>query len=60
VGDRFIILKRGRTLGIWNKDEITRDEMIRSMSGADELEALTHELEQVSRRKAPPEAAQLA
>lgn len=52
VGDRFIILKRGRTLGIWNKDEITREEMIRSMSGADELEALTHELDEVARRQA--------
>ncbi|MBU0510714.1 MAG: ATP-binding cassette domain-containing protein [Chloroflexi bacterium] len=45
VGDRFIILKRGKTLGIWSKDELSRDEMIRSMSGADELEALSHELE---------------
>jgi simple sugar transport system ATP-binding protein len=45
VGDRFIILKRGKTLGIWNKDELSREEMIRSMSGADELDALSHELE---------------
>jgi len=44
VGDRFIILKRGKTLGIWNKDELSREEMIRSMSGADELDALSHEL----------------
>ncbi|NOR82218.1 MAG: ATP-binding cassette domain-containing protein [Ardenticatenales bacterium] len=51
VGDRFIILKRGRTRGIWNKDEITREEMIRSMSGADEMEALTHELDEVTRRR---------
>jgi simple sugar transport system ATP-binding protein len=50
VGDRFIILKRGRTLGIWNRDEITREEMIRSMSGADELEALSHELDEVAHR----------
>jgi simple sugar transport system ATP-binding protein len=57
VGDRFIILKRGRTLGIWNKDEITREDMIRSMSGADELEALTHELDEVARRQAAKEAA---
>ncbi|OQY19348.1 MAG: ABC transporter ATP-binding protein [Anaerolineaceae bacterium 4572_32.2] len=57
VGDRFIILKRGRTLGVWRKDEITREEMIRSMSGADELEALTHELDEVSRMR---EAGQLA
>lgn len=46
VGDRFIILKRGKTLGIWNKDELSREEMIRSMSGADELDALSHELVQ--------------
>jgi simple sugar transport system ATP-binding protein len=45
VGDKFIILKRGRTLGIWTKDELSREDMIRSMSGADELEALSHELE---------------
>ena len=44
VGDRFIILKRGKTMGIWNKDELSREEMIRSMSGADELDALSHEL----------------
>jgi simple sugar transport system ATP-binding protein len=57
VGDRFIILKRGRTLGVWNKDEITREEMIRSMSGADELEALTHELDEAGRRRTVSEAA---
>lgn len=50
VGDKFIILKRGRTLGIWTKDELSREEMIRSMSGADELEALSHELDEVARR----------
>ncbi len=51
VGDRFIILKRGKTLGSWKRDEITREEMIRSMSGADELEALSHELDELARRK---------
>jgi simple sugar transport system ATP-binding protein len=45
VGDRFIILKRGRTLGNWTKDQLSKEEMIRFMSGADELEALSHELE---------------
>jgi len=58
VGDRFIILKRGRTLGIWKKDEITREEMIRSMSGADELEALTHELDELARRKVAEQQSQ--
>ena len=51
VGDRFIILKRGRTLGIWTKDELSREEMIRSMSGADELDALKHELDELARRE---------
>jgi simple sugar transport system ATP-binding protein len=44
VGDRFVILKRGRTLGAWTKDQLSKDEMIRFMSGADELEALSNEL----------------
>ncbi len=51
VGDRFIILKRGKTLGIWTKDQLSREDMIRSMSGADELEALSHELDEVARRQ---------
>jgi simple sugar transport system ATP-binding protein len=59
VGDRFTILKRGRTLGTWTRDEITREDMIRSMSGADELEALSHELDEVARRDAV-KAAELA
>jgi simple sugar transport system ATP-binding protein len=48
IGDRFVILKRGRTLGIWTKAELSKDDMIRSMSGADELEALEHELDQIA------------
>lgn len=44
IGDRFTILKRGRTLGTFTKGEMSRDEMIRLMSGGEELEALEHEL----------------
>ncbi len=51
VGDRFTILKRGRTLGTFTKDELSREEMIRLMSGADELEAISHELEEIARRE---------
>lgn len=51
VGDRFIILKRGKVLGDWSKDELSREEMIRSMSGADELDALKHELDELARRE---------
>ena len=44
VGDRFVILNRGRVLGTWRKGEITRDELIKNMSGGAELDALEHEL----------------
>lgn len=46
VGDRFLILNRGRSLGDYRKDEISRDELISLMAGGAELEELTAELEQ--------------
>jgi len=46
VGDRFLILKRGRSLGYWQKNEITMGELTGLMAGGSELEELTHELEQ--------------
>lgn len=57
VGDRFVILKRGRTLGNWLKDELSLEDMIRHMSGADEMEAITHELQQISRQSEANEIA---
>ena len=45
VGDRFIIVNRGRSLGNFGKKEITRDEMMRLMAGGGELDILTAELE---------------
>lgn len=44
VGDRFIILERGRTLGSWKRDALSKEDMIHAMSGASELAALEHEL----------------
>ena len=44
IGDRFTLLKRGNTLGTFTKAELSREEMIRMMSGGDELESLEHEL----------------
>jgi simple sugar transport system ATP-binding protein len=44
VGDRFVILNRGRLLGDWRKHEISRDELVKQMSGGAELDALEHEL----------------
>jgi len=44
VGDRFVILNRGRLMGDWRRGEITRDELVKQMSGGAELDALEHEL----------------
>jgi len=49
VGDRFLILKRGQSLGDYAKDEITREELTQLMAGGAELEALAHEIESVVR-----------
>jgi simple sugar transport system ATP-binding protein len=48
IGDRFTILKRGKTQGTFNKSELSRDEMIRMMSGGDELERLESELREAA------------
>jgi simple sugar transport system ATP-binding protein len=50
VGDRFTILKRGRCQGTYTKDEISSEELIRQMSGGEELSELKHELGELSRR----------
>jgi simple sugar transport system ATP-binding protein len=54
VGDRFIILKRGRVIGNWSKAELSLEAMIRHMSGADELEILTQELDQILHEPTSP------
>ena len=45
VGDRFLLLNRGRSIGYYEKDEVTRDELTGLMAGGAELEQLSHELE---------------
>ncbi|GAB4555026.1 MAG: ATP-binding cassette domain-containing protein [Anaerolineae bacterium] len=47
IGDRFTILKRGKTEGTFTKDELKLDQMIRMMSGGEELERLEHELREI-------------
>lgn len=49
VGDRFLLLKRGTSLGDFTKSEITIEEMTGLMAGGAELEALAHELERPTR-----------
>ena len=44
VGDRFMLLRRGRSLGDFPKAEMTLDELVRMMAGGAELDALSHEL----------------
>jgi simple sugar transport system ATP-binding protein len=49
IGYRFTILKRGKTQGTFTKNELTRDDMIKLMSGGDALENLEHELRKMPR-----------
>jgi simple sugar transport system ATP-binding protein len=48
VGDRFLLLNRGRSIGYYTKSQISRDELAGLMAGGSELEELSHELEGVS------------
>jgi simple sugar transport system ATP-binding protein len=45
VGDRFLVLNRGRSLGSPTKSEVSREELTRLMAGGAELDQLAHELE---------------
>ena len=44
VGDRFVILNRGRSAGTFDKSEINLEELVRQMAGGRELAELQHEL----------------
>jgi simple sugar transport system ATP-binding protein len=55
VGDRFLILKRGRSLGYWEKAEISHAQLTGLMAGGAELEQLAHELESVGQADAAHE-----
>ena len=48
VGDRFLLLNRGRSLGDYAKSEVGLDELTRLMAGGAELDQLAHELERPS------------
>jgi simple sugar transport system ATP-binding protein len=51
VGNRFLILNRGHSMGSFAKDEISIDELTRLMAGGAELEALEHELEHANNQR---------
>jgi simple sugar transport system ATP-binding protein len=44
IGDRFTLVNRGRSLGTFSKEQLSREELIQQMAGGQELEALSHEL----------------
>ncbi len=59
VGNRFLILNRGHSMGSFAKHEIAIDDLTRLMAGGAELEALEHELEAggaVSRDRQPSQS----
>jgi simple sugar transport system ATP-binding protein len=54
VGDRFVILNRGQSLGSFEKRQIDRDELVRLMAGGRELEQLENELETIQAEELGP------
>jgi simple sugar transport system ATP-binding protein len=51
VGDRFTILKRGRSAGTYGKDEISRDQLLNLMAGGKELVDLEQEIAKLNGSK---------
>jgi simple sugar transport system ATP-binding protein len=48
VGDRFVLLKRGRLMGSYLKAKTTLEELTTMMAGGAELEQLSHELQDLA------------
>ena len=48
VGDRFVILNRGQSLGSYTKAELDPQELVKLMAGGRELQELQHELEELT------------
>jgi simple sugar transport system ATP-binding protein len=57
VGDRFVLLKRGRMMGSFKKSETSLDQLTTMMAGGEELEQLSQELQSIA---GDPEIAQVA
>jgi len=57
VGDRFVLLKRGRMMGSFLKSETSLDKLTAMMAGGEELEQLSHELQGVATDPAMAEVA---
>jgi simple sugar transport system ATP-binding protein len=57
VGDRFVLLNRGRLMGSYAKADTSLDELTKMMAGGEELERLSKELEKMA---SDPEMKQVA
>ena len=57
VGDRFLLLNRGRSMGFFSKGEVSREEVTNMMAGGTEMRDLEEELE---RQTGPQPAAAAA
>ena len=51
VGDRFVILNRGHSMGNFAKEELSQTELTQMMAGGAELDALQHELSSTGSRE---------
>jgi len=49
VGDRFVLLRRGRSMGEFVKADMSLDELVTMMAGGEELDELTRDLERPGR-----------
>jgi simple sugar transport system ATP-binding protein len=56
VADAFTILRRGTSYGTFGKAEVSREEVLRMMSGTEELDALEQELQEFAREDAGTKA----
>jgi simple sugar transport system ATP-binding protein len=52
VGDRFTVLNRGESMGTFQKDEITREQLVTMMAGGEELDEIAQEIEVETAREA--------
>ena len=50
VADIFTLLNRGRSMGTYRKSEISRDEVVRIMSGGEDMEAMEREIADLLQR----------
>ena len=52
VGDRFTILKRGKSVGTYAKSDISRDQLLNLMAGGKELVDLEAEIARLGKGRA--------